>query len=806
MGIKHTAGWPEKHYQEAKLARQLVDLTSDRVHFWFGLDFIPGVRDIDVLIWHEVVGVFVVEVKGVRLGDVKSFGYDDCQLGYHKRPEKTPNHQAYEAYESLRDFLGRRVKLPFIVATSCWPLITRPRWDARFDTTDVVPDFSSRMIFADDTQGNEDLFADRLRFIYANPPIRTGTKYRRFWSNATTLNALCNNLRPEMQPRATASDSEKLLAIEQTVRLYTRKEAPAGASTRICYRGHAGTGKTFRLIAIAFDHARSDHRVLFCCFNKVLATEIRRLLHGFSELRSSSGEVAVFDVFQFAKSVAAEVPSGDLDAWGERLVRRLGSAHRNVTYDTLLIDEAQDMKQWHLELILMMTHPKSTVCAAEGRGQTLYGEPSKALLDFRATAQTRDLRRNFRNTRPVFQFAYAFHQAALSEARIPKAVRRFVRSAADAPQMPLFNRAVGSLPALEVLAEAAPLPGADCGGIATATDQRSQLVRELARRIQGEKLQLLEDQWEMDLLILVPSESSPIRDWTIEALELLEIKYVDYTRSEHRREVARRETVRVCTYHSARGIEGIRVLILGFEEIERVAQLESQTISNLGYIALSRSKHETSILLRERNTSVKSFLRALHGSLSSHDLELERLCRDDAVDGSTNDPGSARSQDGEREARNDLPKDKVGPAVPARKDLVVPREELRCHAAGRKGGAIPPLRRRRGMAAKTRSSGDSLHPPVPKQPVARVASEMTTVAAFLDWLRKQEGAQRAILKAIEERWLRRLDRLSESDREAVCKEIRKRINSPKLRSPRDQVVRRIEAVSPAQYPPLGAVS
>jgi hypothetical protein len=65
---------PKRVVGEANLARQLAAIEDPRLHLWFALDYVPGVRDIDCVIWHEQVGVFIVEIKAVNLPMVEEFG------------------------------------------------------------------------------------------------------------------------------------------------------------------------------------------------------------------------------------------------------------------------------------------------------------------------------------------------------------------------------------------------------------------------------------------------------------------------------------------------------------------------------------------------------------------------------------------------------------------------------------------------------------------------------------------------------------------------------------------------------------
>ena len=66
-----------------------------------------------------------------------------------------------------------------------------------------------------------------------------------------------------------------------------------------------------------------------------------------------------------------------------------------------------------------------------------------------------------------------------------------------------------------------------------------------------------------------------------------------------RRQPVPPDHVRACTFHSARGIEGTRVLIFGFEKIESIASNANTAPENLAYIVLSRSQFETVLVIRD---------------------------------------------------------------------------------------------------------------------------------------------------------------------------------------------------------------
>ena len=59
---------------EYEFAQRLQTICGSDTHLWFRLDYIPGTREIDVLLCLEGVGAFAIEVKAVTLDAIESCG------------------------------------------------------------------------------------------------------------------------------------------------------------------------------------------------------------------------------------------------------------------------------------------------------------------------------------------------------------------------------------------------------------------------------------------------------------------------------------------------------------------------------------------------------------------------------------------------------------------------------------------------------------------------------------------------------------------------------------------------------------
>jgi hypothetical protein len=117
------------------------------------------------------------------------------------------------------------------------------------------------------------------------------------------------------------------------------------------------------------------------------------------------------------------------------------------------------------------------------------------------------------------------------------------------------------------------------------------------------------------LLILVPfQEGSPPQkvgplNWNgiaRDACRACDLRFVDY--SDHRDDNRRRgyagDEVRISTFHSAKGIEGLHVIVLGFDCLAEAApRTVNRGVNNLGYIVLSRSQYDTDVVCVKRDFS-----------------------------------------------------------------------------------------------------------------------------------------------------------------------------------------------------------
>lgn len=593
---------------EHSFARQVEAFGCPTFRLSFSIGFMPGVREIDLLLADTELGCYIVEVKAISLEMIQSISPNDWRIQGRASTE-SPLQQAYAQYEGLEQFwvTRMRTRLPFIAITACFPNISRHEWQQAFAQCSYAACIEQGLIFREDLVDLES-FRARLACIMRAPAIRTGRKPYRLDARFTTeLQQFLGSAQPDLP---TANDRQRLKAIEKGINAGLEAEFPVAGAHYAMFSGHPGTGKTFRLLSIGLMHALRQRPVLFACFNKTLASDIRRLL-GFSDSLNASGRMlACADVFQLAVSIhkmnrLPYLQGVSPDDWGASVVAYL---RRNPNalmgkYETLLVDESHDMQEWQLELLELHLKPQGSVYMAMGPGQALYRADTGALAWLKGISQDRPvkekrLRRNFRNTPLQYCAALAFHQAWPD--RLPQVAKSFetVTRPMSRNQEFEFERNGSAIRYM-------PVPA-----LAHEFEDQGVMQQELvagvyAGLIRAEIEQMREGQnmAPVNLLVLVPSEGGAQVHWVRQALKNVakdcpEVSFIDYVDEKNRRTPALNHEIRFSTFHSSRGLEGEHVLIFGLEEIEQVALQAQAKPENLAFICLSRGIFKTTVVVR----------------------------------------------------------------------------------------------------------------------------------------------------------------------------------------------------------------
>jgi len=353
---------------------------------------------------------------------------------------------------------------------------------------------------------------------------------------------------------------------------------------RILFRGYPGTGKTIRLLQMMTHYGSSPRKTLFLCYNKVLASDVRRMRDALKE-RLPAGDVEVLDVFKLAMDHYKERPiAPDYDGWGGRAVTHMRDMASLRKFDMVLLDEAQDMKAWMFELAELLCSEDAALCVAGGKGQGLYGKPCDRYERFVVEANKREMRRNFRNAPNIGRLAHTFFEGFQHPKKADEMIGRFqAKQASEEDELPIFSGEGNGWPVVESY---------------DPTKRKDEI-----KRIVGDFVLLIGNEKPIDLLILFPREKNEDYHRVRDALGEMKVPYTDYVPLSNRRKEGHVNRIRLCTFHSSRGIEGTRALIFGFHEIPKISKEKKSNSNHLGYIALSRAMRACTICIPKGESS-----------------------------------------------------------------------------------------------------------------------------------------------------------------------------------------------------------
>lgn len=266
------------HLAERAFLERLVELGNARTEVWGNVDYLQGVGDIDAILLHPGIGMFTIEVKGISLDMIETYGLKHCKITGRSGPH--PVDQISLATMDLRNYLGRfpGVQKPYFHMTAAFPRITRKAFVSQFSDPQIVAHADS-LIFADDLD-SQTKWCRRLLAIREVPakgrraardPIPTPEQVARF----TDL------IKPGPLPPASQADKERGGVLRRQIgspSTISKKYLKPGNRPPTIFRGAPGTGKTVRLQEVAVAHARGGRAVLFTCFNRVLASTMRGVM------------------------------------------------------------------------------------------------------------------------------------------------------------------------------------------------------------------------------------------------------------------------------------------------------------------------------------------------------------------------------------------------------------------------------------------------------------------------------------------------------------------------------------------------
>jgi superfamily I DNA/RNA helicase len=339
--------------------------------------------------------------------------------------------------------------------------------------------------------------------------------------------------------------------------------------------GVAGSGKTVVLISRARLLAEvARKRVLILCFNVTLCSFLAKNLEDVRDqvtVRHFDGLASEFDVRRQHWQSHSKL--------GERLLEKLQRDQVDPVYDALLIDEAQDFDpSWFVCAMRLVRDPQEADVLIVGDGnQGIYGRrrTSWSSLGIRAKGRTNYLRKSYRSSKEIIQFAAPF---ASTEDQEDDGVSPIAVDPAQA------TRSSGILP---VLMRAANRQG--------ETENVVELIGSLINGRLVDK-QLPEALHPSDIAVLIPAiteELNPIFRRFCNQLDQRQIPYLWLSNRDDRKARTRisENRVKLQSIHSSKGLQYKAVIALWSDVLPNTAWAENEEEQRmLLYVALTRAE------------------------------------------------------------------------------------------------------------------------------------------------------------------------------------------------------------------------
>ncbi|EOA9034944.1 AAA family ATPase [Vibrio harveyi] len=577
------------HKGEKEVQSLLDSYQSCELDYWFSLDYLPSVPDLDLLLLDKKSGVFAIEIKAIPLSEIIEISLTTLEIRGRGR-KKSSNEQAYDALLGIMNYAKRNSStLPFMVATTMWPKITRADWKLAFSESTEIRDLADNMIFQDDLICCS-VLSSRLSYIYRNPAIRKGSdKYYQFYDlHLANLEQLLDT--NEVAPARPSCSKFQMIA--STQRSTTLKKYPIGSPLKLVLEGIPGSGKTYSLLTLAQLHGSEGRSVLLLCFNKALAAQLRVNVKtiaedmGDPELKEF---INVLDVFQHASSSAGSfgitgISRSNYQDWLELILDELKSQDISSTRfpDVLLVDEVQDFSPIEQEWIKFWASNSNWVAFAKGIGQEIYTAHQANDFSWLEPYKRESLTMNYRNPGKLFLLSSLLGETKLNCENL--------YGIASSTAKKIRNREL-SINRIE-----------EVGFKLQVVDDsnESSLIEGYITAIR-DGIRTLDSNGKEHFQLLVLTRGLNDRKRCQRAMSSLKesdgIEYLDLTIEENRRLEPTANQVRLCTYESARGLEAEVVVVVGFELLVS----DDITDANLALVALSRAINTCTITVkRER--------------------------------------------------------------------------------------------------------------------------------------------------------------------------------------------------------------
>jgi hypothetical protein len=286
--------------------------------------------------------ITVIEVKG---GNISYDGINKIWYQNLRTMDKAPNDQASSSMNSLvRRFKFLSSEVPFH-----WVL-----WfpDVQINENEWLP-----------TSISKDRLLDSNSTIYVKESIEHLCDTLREKSTRSGASLYSFNKFKDLLLRSVGFFKplhKEFEENEQTFKKLTENQAKIfkyiDKNQNICVQGPAGSGKTFIAYNKAVEYAEQGLKVVYVCFNKNLATDLRNRFRNNKNISNNEYQIEFTNFHFWALRIAEQNPTykkdkGDEEFFNTYIPNKAKEVISEPIYDVLIIDEGQDFRENWIELL-----------------------------------------------------------------------------------------------------------------------------------------------------------------------------------------------------------------------------------------------------------------------------------------------------------------------------------------------------------------------------------------------------------------------------------------------------------------------
>jgi ATP:corrinoid adenosyltransferase len=338
---------------------------------------------------NKLNSIIVVEAKG---GNIRYDGKNNVWYQNNRELNKGPNIQATSAMHNLINrfgFIARNVPFHWLL------------WfpDVEISETEWLPTNLSkdRLLDAKALSFTSDYIDSISDGVIENQQNRSGAPMSDFVKFKNTLLRSVGFFKP-LHKEFTENENTFKRLTEQQENLYKRIDM----NPNICVQGPAGSGKTVIAFNKTLLFAEQGLKVMYVCFNKTLATELRHRSKNQIVNRELAPEFTNFHFW--AKRIAESNPTfnneRDSDEFFNTYIpNKAKEMIEEPIYDVIIVDEGQDFRENWLELL-------NKVLKKEGRFLLFMDENQDIFNAYKGVPNHRNITRyaldeNCRNTKTI---------------------------------------------------------------------------------------------------------------------------------------------------------------------------------------------------------------------------------------------------------------------------------------------------------------------------------------------------------------------------------------------------------------------